>query len=150
MSKASEKTESKGGRANWVAAGFLGAFALSVFTVIYTGLNVGGYSSAEFDAGFRSVTMAVGEVRTVDLVFESTSQNPDATLSLIVPDAVALVGSAEVPVTLSAGENVVPVEVRGTEAGSGYLVARVESEEPIGLYRVFLTVEAPSAATDAQ
>lgn len=141
MSKTSEKSGSGRGRPTWVAAGFLGAFALSVFTVIYTGLNVGGYSSAEFDAGFRSVTMDIGDVRTIDLVFEAATEIPDATLSLLVPPATEIVGPAEVPVTLAVGENVVPVEVRAIAPGSGYLVARVESEEPIGLYRVFLTVE---------
>jgi hypothetical protein len=150
MSEGSQAKGSNRRRARWIAAGFIGAFALSVFTVIYTGLNVGGYSSAEFDAGFRSVTMVIGEVRRVDLVFESPGEFEDAELSLVVPEAVALVGPAEAPVTLAIGENVVPVEVRATAAGSGYLVARVEAEEPIGLYRVFLTVEAPSAGAGAQ
>lgn len=150
MSEASQAKGSRGSRARWIGVGFVGAFALSILTVIYTGLNVGGYSSAEFDAGFRSVTMTVGDVRTVDLIFESAGDVPDATLSLSVPQAAELVGPDEVPVSLSAGENVVPVEVRAAGVGSGYLVARIEAEEPIGLYRVFLTIAAPSEETDAQ
>ena len=134
----------------WVAAGFIGAFAASVFTVIYTGLNVGGYSSAEFDAGFRSVTMTVGDVRSIDLVFDSERAIEDATLSVALPAAVGLTGPAERSLPMSAGENVVPVEVVARQPGSGYLVARVEADVPIGLYQVFLTVEAPPAAADAQ
>ena len=34
----------------WIAVGFIGAFALSILTVIYTGLNVEGVLG-EFDAG---------------------------------------------------------------------------------------------------
>ena len=54
MTDSSRETESGTRRPRWIALGFVGAFAASVFTVIYTGLNVGGYSSAEFDAGHLS------------------------------------------------------------------------------------------------
>jgi len=144
MNEAANSRQRKARVAKWIAAGFLGAFATSVFTVIYTGLNVEG-SSAEFDAGFRSVTMSVGERRTVDLVFEADAEYPDAWLELTLPDAVRIAGQkyAEAEprsVAMVIGRNAIPVEIEAIAPGSGYLSARVEADEPIGVYRVFVTV----------
>jgi len=124
--------------------GFIGAFATSILTVVYTGLNVQG-SRAEFDVGFRPVTMAVGEVRSIDLVFESPTSHPEAILEVTLPSMVELSGESgnggpQWPVALSVGSNNLPVSVRAIEPGRGYLAARVEAEEPVGVYRVFITV----------
>ena len=69
MKPETEKGAAGEGRARWVAAGFLGAFAASILTVIWTGLMVEGRPE-EFDAGFRSVTMAAGEARAIELIFD--------------------------------------------------------------------------------
>jgi hypothetical protein len=128
-------------RARWIGAGFVGAFAASIFTVIYTGLNVEG-TSAEFDAGFRSVTLAPGERRTIELVFDSPAAHPDSTLELTLPPMLELAtsNSAWRSVAVVPGSNSFPVEIRARETGSGYIVARVEADAPVGLYRVFVTV----------
>ncbi|MGD8339517.1 MAG: hypothetical protein PVH89_01975 [Gammaproteobacteria bacterium] len=127
-----------------VALAFIGAFFASVVTVIYTGLNVEG-SRAEFDAGFRPVTLRVGEMRAVDLVFQSESRHPDALLEITLPDAVQLhdgvdYGPAGIPISMVTGENRIPIEIEATAPGSGYLVARVTAGEPVGIYRLFVTV----------
>jgi hypothetical protein len=131
-------------KARWIAFGFLGAFATSVFTVIYTGLNVEG-SRAEFDAGFRSVILTIGETRSVELQFESSRPVQDATLAVTLPDVVEFAEpsdrSGAIPVQeVVGGANSISVEIRAIAAGSGYLEARLQGDEPIGLYRVFLTV----------
>jgi len=144
MRKAKDARQRKAARAKWIAAGFLGAFATSVFTVIYTGLNVEG-SRAEFDSGFRSVTIAMGEAQTVDLVFESDAEYADARLEVTLPEPVRFAGQkytdrAPTPVAIVIGRNTIPVEIEAVAPGSGYLSARLEADEPIGIYRVFVTV----------
>jgi hypothetical protein len=132
-------------KARWVALGFIVAFATSVLTVIYTGLNVEG-SRADFDVGFRSVTLSPGETRIVDLVFESEAAHPDAMLEITLPDAVSIRGrsagdAASIPVAVVTGENSFPVEIEAAAAGSGYLVGRLAAaDEAVGIYRVFVTV----------
>ena len=137
----SEPNPQRSSRARWIAAGFIGAFAASVLTVIYTGLNVEG-TSAEFDAGFRSVTLAPGERRTIDLVFDSNAAHPESTLKITLPPMLALAaGSTEQSaVSLEPGSNRFSIVIEAREPGSGYLIGRVEAGEPVGLYRVFVTV----------
>lgn len=128
------------GRARWIAAGFIGAFAASILTVITTGLNVEG-RRAEFDSGFRSVTLAPGERRSIELEFESEAAHPEATLELTLPPMLELVAATEArPVAVVPGSNRFAIEIRADEIGSGYIVARLQADVPIGLYRVFVTV----------
>ena len=140
----SAKPGEAGGRSGWarlVAFGFLGAFIASVLTVIYTGLMVEG-SSSDFDASFRSITLAVGETREIELYFEAAAAAPDARLELILPAGIVELvgGTTEQPAALEAGDNRLVVTLRATEPGQGYLVARVGAATQIGLERVFLTV----------
>ena len=144
MSDDSDIRQTGSGKARWVAIGFISAFFASIFTVIYTGLNVEG-TSAEFDSGFRSVTLSVGETRTVGLEFESPSAYPEAILEVTLPEAVKLPGQTETglnstPVSVVAGENTFQIDITAGSPGSGYLVARVAAGEPVGIYRVFVTV----------
>ena len=147
MGNASDTGHRGPSKARWIAIGFIVAFATSVLTVIYTGLNVEG-SRADFDVGFRSVTLSSGETRIVDLVFESEAAHPDGMLVITLPDAVAIEGrsagdAASIPVSVVIGENSFPVEIEAAAAGSGYLVGRLAAAgEGIGTYRVFMTVTA--------
>lgn len=138
------------GTARWVAAGFIGAFAASVLTVIYTGLMVEG-SRAEFDPGFRTLEMQVGEVREARFVIESDIADADATLELELPGMLEPVvpggDSAARRVAVVPGSNEFAVELRATAAGSAYVIARVVGDEAIGRDSVFVTV---TAAGDAQ
>ena len=144
-----QRSKDQSGRSRpprWIALGFLAAFATSVFTVIYTGLEHEGERGV-FDTGFRSVTMVPGERRTVELVFDSDAAYTGATLALILP-AVAELGAAPEYqdgsrfIDLVAGENRLDVEIRALAEGSGYLTARIEAREPIAIDRVFVTVTA--------
>ena len=78
----------------WVAIGFLVAFATSVFTVIYTGLKPEG-ERAVFDTGFRAVTLAPGERRAIELVFDSDAAYSEATLVITLPAMAELVPAGE-------------------------------------------------------
>jgi hypothetical protein len=131
------------GKGNWIAIGFLAAFAASIFTIIYTGLNVQGSSRAEFDAGDRFVIIAPGEQRTIDFEFDSPAAHPEATLKITLPPMLDLVEgeSVQSQVSLVPGGNTFPIVVEGRENGEGYLVGRVQADgQPVGLYRVFVTV----------
>jgi hypothetical protein len=129
--------------ARWVAFGFLFAFAASVLTVIYTGLMVEG-SRAEFDAGFRSVEMRLDEVQAIRFYFDSDRAHAAARLELELPPmlepATAGGGSGARAVAIEAGSNEIAIELRAVAVGSGYVVARVSGEEPIGRDSVFVTV----------
>jgi hypothetical protein len=132
-------------RARWIAAGFLGAFAASVLTVIFTGLMVE-QTPENFDAGFRSVTLRPGEIRSITLVFDVPRAVDAAQLELNLPDIVVEAGPAAGAegrtVSLLPGDNEVPIEIRAVSEGSGYLVARIIADEPLALERVFVTVAA--------
>jgi hypothetical protein len=130
---------------SWIAFGFIGAFAASVLTVIYTGLMVEG-SPGEFDAEFRSVTMHVGETRAVRLVFDVRSVYPEATLEVQLPPMVEprdAPGSSSVTedVSLVPGDNEFSIEIRATGVTRGYMIARLLADEPVALERVFVTVD---------
>jgi hypothetical protein len=129
----------------WIAFGFLGAFATSVLTVIYTGLNVQDHG-APFDAGFRSVTLIVGEVRTIDLFFESEEAVPDAILEVTLPEMVDFARDADIqqartPVAMPVGSTTFSIDIQATEVGRDYLRTRIIKDLPIDAYRVFVTVE---------
>jgi hypothetical protein len=132
------------GPARWVAAGFVLAFATSVFTVIYTGLMVEG-SRAEFDAGFRSLDLRVNEVQTVRFYFDAEVSDPDARLELDLPAMIEPATPREggiwrQSVAVAIGDNEFAVELRAVAAGSGYVIARLTGEQPIGRDSVFVTV----------
>jgi hypothetical protein len=103
-------------------------------------------SRAEFDAGFRTLEIGLGEVRETRFFIESEVAVADATLELELPDFLEPAGAGGVGperrVAVVAGRNEFPVEIRAIAAGSGYLIARVVGEEPIGRDSVFVTATA--------
>jgi hypothetical protein len=136
----------KSGTARWVAAGFIFAFAASVFTVIYTGLTVEG-SRAEFDAGFRTLEMQVDQQREARFFIDSGVADADATLELAIPDFLEPVGANgsavwQRRVAVVRGSNEFVVELSALAAGRGYVEARVFGEEAIGRDSIFVTVTA--------
>jgi hypothetical protein len=87
-------------------------------------------SRAEFDAGFRSVEMRVGEVGAVSFYFESDAAVPDAAIEITVPGILDPVLPGEgnpwrQRIALVQGQNEFAIEFRAVAAGGGYVVARV-------------------------
>lgn len=146
MNAKSETDTRRPGRARWIAAGFLGALAASVLTVIYTGLMVESTPS-EFHAGFRALTFNVGETREVEFFFETEAAWPMARLELTLPVGIVAPADGRLsrPVAAAAGSNRFVLELEGTGPGQGYVVARLVGEAPIALDRVFVTVVAADA-----
>jgi hypothetical protein len=130
---------------SWIAFGFIGAFAASVLTVIYTGLMVEG-SRSEFDAEFHSVTMQVGETRAVRLDFDVRGVYPEARLEVQLPPMVEPrdapgASSLTQAVSLVPGDNEFSIEIHATGATRGYMIARLLADEPVALERIFVTVD---------
>lgn len=142
MNRKSDKPASGKRRARWVAAGFVGAFAASVGTVIWSGLKVDGYVG-EFQAGFRAVTLQSGESRNFDLAFDVPVTVADARLELTLPACLVPADGQGIsrPVALAAGPNEMTIELTAAGECSGYMYARVIGDEPLDLERIFVTVE---------
>ena len=140
MTPDSESNRHGSGRARWVAAGFIIAFATSVLTVIYTGLMVEG-TPGDFDADFRSVTMRTGESRPIRFAFD-VPRAATARFELTIPEMLRTAGGVPTTIELRPGDNEVEVGFVAEQAGSGYLIARALGDEPLGLDRVFVTVTA--------
>jgi hypothetical protein len=145
MNETPDQQSNDTGKVSWIAIGFIGAFSLSVFTVISTGLKVRDHGAA-FDGGFRSITMEIGEVRTVDLVFESQEELDDVMLEVTMPHMLEFADQpdgqgASRPVSLDIGSNRFSIDVKATHAGKDYLRTFVARDVTIDVYRIFVTVD---------
>lgn len=116
-----------------VAFGFLGAFGLTVLTVLFTGLWVRAprapATAAPPDQGY-DVQLEIDRPRTVNLLFDSRAALDDVTLLVALPPGVELEGyvgrgSVEWTTRLRAGNNLLPLEIVATTARGGSLVARL-------------------------
>jgi hypothetical protein len=112
------------------AYAFLGAFGLTILTVIYTGLEVRS-PSARRAPDVQRVTLAPAEPRVVNLLF--TSRTPFAAVRFTVdlPAGVELSGRAGVrrvtwSAPLAAGNNLLPLELVARPGGGGQLAARLQ------------------------
>ena len=118
----------RGSRA--VAFGFLGAFALTMLTVIFTGLFVRSPSTRAPET--EVVTLTIGEPRSLNLVFDSATTLRDVEFTVDLPAGVELadhagqrrvVGRAE----LAGGHNALPLTLVAREGQGGQLAARLRS-----------------------
>ncbi|HLF12443.1 MAG TPA: zf-HC2 domain-containing protein [Gammaproteobacteria bacterium] len=122
-----------------VAAGFLGAFATSILTVVFTGLWVRSPESKS-DRAVPTLSLVVNASRTVNLVFASANALDDVAFTLQLPDGVELAGyegrrRVEWRTRLSAGNNVLPLELVAVAGRGGQLVARLQHG---GMQKVFV------------
>ena len=115
-----------------VAAGFLGAFGLTVLTVLLTGLWVRAPRSHTAAAPESSldVQLELHEQRTVNLLFASRTALDDVTLLVALPPGVELrghEGQSQVVwrTRLQAGNNLLPLELVATMPRGGSLGARL-------------------------
>jgi hypothetical protein len=130
--------------ARLIAGGFVAAFAASVFTVIYTGLLVDA-PRTEIAAGLPTVTMALDETRTINLVFASASALDRVSLVIDLPDGIELVGHDGLrrvrwSTMLESGRNVLPLELVAREPVTGQLVALLEHGDQRKVFRVHVSV----------
>jgi len=128
-----------------VAGVFVAVFALSVGTVIFTGLSVQA-PRTELAAGLPVVGLRVEEPQVVNLVFRSARERQDVMLLVTLPESVELAGypgqeRVEWRTELQPGRNLLPLELTAHGSGGGQLAARISLGEQSKLFRVHLDVE---------
>lgn len=112
------------------AYAFLGAFGLTILTVIFTGLEVRS-PSARRGADVQRVTLALAEPHTVNLLFTARTPLDAVRFTVDLPAGVELRGRAGVrrvawSAPLVAGDNLLPLELIARAGGGGQLAARLQ------------------------
>lgn len=126
---------------------FIGAFAATMLTVIWTGLNVE-RPGARGESDATVVTLTLGEPRTVQLVFDSRAAVRDVELTVDVPAGIEVVGhSTERRVVgradLAAGSNALPLTLVARSGRGGQLAARLRHAGEQKTFVVDLAVAEP-------
>ena len=130
-----------------VAFTFLGAFGLTMLTVILTGLYVRSPSSRRAPET-PAITLTVGEPRTINLVFGARAPVADVEFTVDLPQGVELaahpgerrvVGRAQ----LAGGDNALPLTLVARAGAGGQLAARLEHADAQKVFVVDVTVVEP-------
>jgi hypothetical protein len=130
-----------------VAFTFIGAFGLTMLTVVLTGLAVRSPSSRRA-VETPAVTLTIGEPRTINLVFDSRAALADVEFTVDLPPGIELadhagerriVGQAK----LTAGDNALPLTVVARSGSGGQLAARLRHGEEQKVFVVDLAVAGP-------
>jgi hypothetical protein len=108
---------------------FIAAFGATMLTVIWTGLNVERPGARRGDDA-EVVTLALGEPRTVQLVFDSRAAVRGVELTIDVPAGIEVVGHAAerrviAHADLAIGSNALPLTLIARSGRGGPLAARL-------------------------
>lgn len=112
------------------AFAFLGAFGLTVLTVILTGLEVRSPGSRRAPET-QVVTLSASEPHVVNLLFNSLTQVDVVRFTVDLPTGIELNGRAGVrriewSAPLAAGNNLLPLELVARAGSGGQLAARLQ------------------------
>jgi hypothetical protein len=127
-----------------VAFTFLGAFGLTMLTVVLTGLWVRS-PSARRAPETTTVALTLDEPRSVNLVFDSRAAVGDVELTVDLPAGIELVdrpGERRVvwQTTLAAGSNALPLMLVARGGTGGELAARLRHGDEQKIFAVELAV----------
>ncbi len=116
-----------------VGFAFMGAFALTILTVVLTGLNVQS-PRARRALETPSVDLTLGEPRTINLVFASRAALDDVELTVDLPPGIELAtrpGDRRVVsrTALAAGDNALPLTLVARDGAGGQLAARLRAAD---------------------
>jgi hypothetical protein len=130
-----------------VGFAFIGAFALTMLTVVLTGLYVRS-PSARRAPETPAVTLTVGETRTINLVFGSRAALEDVELTVDLPPGIELAmypGERRVTAraALAGGDNALPLTLVARSGGGGQLAARLKQGDQQKVFVVDVTVVEP-------
>jgi hypothetical protein len=135
-------------RAQRIAAfGFLGAFGLTIVTVILTGLAVRG-PNARRGPETQVVTLVAAKPHTVNLLFTSRTRLEDVQFTVDLPPGIELNGRAGVrrivwSAPLAPGNNLLPLELVARGGRGGQLGARLKQGSSQKTFVVDLAVAPP-------
>lgn len=112
------------------AFAFLGAFGLTILTVILTGLAVRSPSTRRAP-DIETVTLAVAEPHTVNLLFTSRTELDGVRFTVDLPPGIEMDGKAGVrriswSAPLAAGDNLLPLTLVARAGGGGQLAAQLQ------------------------
>jgi hypothetical protein len=127
-----------------VAFTFLGAFGLTMLTVLMTGLAVRSPSSRRTTEA-PAVTLTIGEPHTIDLVFDAGAGLADVEFTVDLPPGIELTdhaGERRVMgwAKLAAGSNALPLTVVARSGSGGQLAARLRQGDAQKVFVVDLTI----------
>jgi hypothetical protein len=130
-----------------VAFAFLGAFGLTMLTVVMTGLYVRS-PNARRAPETPAVTLTVGETRTINLVFDSRLGIDDVEFTVDLPPGIELAahpGQRRVTgqAALAGGDNALPLTLVARGGGGGQLAARLKRRNEQKVFVVDVTVVEP-------
>jgi hypothetical protein len=123
---------------------FLGAFGLTMLTVVLTGLNVRSPSSLR-NVDTPSVTLAIGEPQTIHLMYAARAPVANAELTVDLPAGVELAshpGDARVvsQTALVAGDNALPLTLVARSGSGGQLAAQLRAGDERKTFVIEVTI----------
>ena len=130
-------------RNRWIMTGFGGAVAAAMALWIVSGVFL---TTPEIqEPAIPSVTMAMEEPRTLNLVFASATALDNATMTVVLPEGVEIDGFAgqrEITweTSLKEGKNYLPLTLVATGPVGGELLATLRHENDDKTFRLRVTV----------
>lgn len=129
---------------SWIT-GFGSAVAAGLAIWLLSGVLIDAPNTGSTGSAIPTVTMALEEPHTVNLVFSSTTVLDGATLSLLLPDGIELVGfegQREITWTtdLTEGKNLLPLRLIATIPTAGELMATLKHGEDNRVFRLQVIV----------
>ena len=129
-------------RRRWVMTGFGGAVAAAMALWIVSGVFM--TTPDMQDAAVPTVTMALEQPQTFNLVFSSATALEDATMTVLLPEGVEIDGFAgqrEISwiTSLREGRNILPLTLIATAPVSGELMATLRHEDDDKTFRLQVT-----------
>ncbi len=127
LATATARSQRESQRRSWLTGfGTAVAAGLVVWLVAITA-----FETPTVDTSLPTVTMALAEPRTVNLVFSSADDLTDATLTVMLPEGVEISGfegQREITwlTSLKKGKNVLPLMLIGTTPSTGELLATLK------------------------
>lgn len=130
-----------------VAFTFIGAFGLTMLTVVMTGLYVRS-PNARRAPETPAVTLTIGETRTINLVFGARTPVDDIEFTVDLPPGIELAehpGQRRVTgqAALAGGDNALPLTLVARGGEGGQLAARLRHRDEQKVFVVDVTVVEP-------
>ena len=129
-----------------IGTGFFAGFSYALATVVVVWLGVTHLFADKQPADpIQTVSMSLGEVKNVNLVFNSPEVMHDVTVSIMLPDHTELQGRSGVnslmwKTTLKQGKNIISLPVIAQQQKNGVIVTRISSGNQSKEFKVRLNV----------
>lgn len=128
-------------RNRWLLTGFGAAIAATLAIWVVGGMLLSTPDLPDSAAAIPGVTIAIEEPRTINLVFASAKRLDAATLTILLPEGIALQGfpgQREITweTSLNEGKNLLPLTLVAMSPAGGELLARLEHDDRDRTFRL--------------